>query len=70
MGGSYTLPALTATVLGGVKGNGSTLLCSGTDKMTGFDAAGAMQCAADSGAGGGMSLAQVQVATVTAFGRF
>lgn len=44
---TYTLPALTAAVLGGVKGTGASLSCSGTDKMTGFDAAGAMQCAAD-----------------------
>lgn len=41
------LPALTASALGGVKGNGTSLACSGSDKMTGFDAAGGIQCGAD-----------------------
>lgn len=52
--GTYTLPAATATVLGGVKGTGSALVCSGTDKATGFAADGTLQCAADqTGTGGG-----------------
>jgi hypothetical protein len=65
--GTYSLPALTATVLGGVKGNGSTLLCSGTDKMTGFDAAGAMQCAADQTGGGGGWISPLTVAAFKGF---
>jgi hypothetical protein len=52
VGGSYTLPAATATVLGGVKGTGTALVCTGTDKATGFDAAGALQCGADVGGSG------------------
>lgn len=44
---AYTLPALTASALGGVKGTGASLTCSGTDKATGFDAAGALQCGTD-----------------------
>jgi hypothetical protein len=42
-----TLPALTAGGLGGVKGTGSLLLCSGSDKMIGFAADGSMQCGPD-----------------------
>jgi hypothetical protein len=42
-----TLPALTASGLGGVKGTGSSLLCSGSEKMTGFAADGTMQCGPD-----------------------
>jgi hypothetical protein len=41
------VPALTASALGGVKGTGSSLACSGTDKMTGFAADGSMQCGPD-----------------------
>lgn len=41
------LPAPTSTTLGGVKGTGSALTCSGTNKVTGFDSAGALQCGAD-----------------------
>jgi hypothetical protein len=52
-GGTYTLPAATASVLGGVKGTGAALVCSGTDKATGFDAAGSLQCAADQTGGAG-----------------
>ena len=43
---SYTLPALTASVLGGVKGNGA-LACTGTKKVTGFASDGTMQCGDD-----------------------
>src|SRR6185437_7829704 len=42
-----SVPALTASTLGGVKGTGSGLVCSGSDKMTGFGADGAMQCGPD-----------------------
>jgi hypothetical protein len=55
------LAAATATVLGGVKGNGTTTACTGTDKMTGWDAAGAMTCAADAGAGGAPNYVEVDV---------
>jgi hypothetical protein len=42
-----SISALTASTLGGVKGTGSGLVCSGSDKMTGFGADGAMQCGPD-----------------------
>jgi hypothetical protein len=42
-----SVPALTASTLGGVKGTGSALLCGGSDKMTGFAADGSMQCGPD-----------------------
>jgi hypothetical protein len=42
-----TVPALTVSALGGVKGTGSTLLCSGSDKMIGFGADGSLQCGPD-----------------------
>jgi hypothetical protein len=46
--GTYSLPALGIATLGGVKGRADTsLTCAGTDKATGFDAAGALVCAAD-----------------------
>ena len=48
---SYTLPALTASALGGVKGTGTALACSGTDKVTGFASDGTLQCAADQTSG-------------------
>lgn len=44
------VPALTAAAVGGVKGTGTGLACSGTDKMTGFAADGTMQCGADQAA--------------------
>jgi hypothetical protein len=47
--GIYVLPPAGAASLGGVKGTGAALVCSGTDKATGFDAAGALQCGADVG---------------------
>jgi hypothetical protein len=59
VGGTYTLPALTSSVLGGVKGTGAALVCSGTDKMTGFDAAGAMQCSTDLGGGAAPNYVEV-----------
>lgn len=62
--GTYTLPALTSTVLGGVKGNGA-LTCSGTDKLSGFDAAGAMVCATDQTSTGGGSPANFAEVTVS-----
>jgi len=51
--GTYSLPALQVGTLGGVKGRaGTTLACAGTDKATGFDAAGALLCSTDlTGAG-------------------
>jgi hypothetical protein len=42
-----SIPALTAGALGGVKGTGSSLLCSGSDKMIGFAADGSLQCGPD-----------------------
>jgi hypothetical protein len=42
-----TLPALSAGALGAVKGTGSSLLCSGSDKMIGFGADGSLQCGPD-----------------------
>lgn len=53
VGGTYTLPAATATVLGGIKGTGSAIVCSGSDKMTGWAADGTMQCGADATGGAG-----------------
>jgi hypothetical protein len=52
-GGGYTLPAATASVLGGVRGTGTALTCAGTTKATGFDATGTLQCGADLTGGGG-----------------
>lgn len=49
------VPALTASALGGVKGTGSSLLCSGSDKVTGFAGDGTMQCGSDQGGGGGLT---------------
>ena len=49
------VPALSSSVLGGVKGTGSSLLCSGSEKMTGFASDGTMQCAMDQTGGGGVS---------------
>lgn len=46
---TYTLSALTATSLGGIKGSGGVIACAGTDKLRGYAADGAMICAADSG---------------------
>lgn len=55
----YSLPALTASVLGGVKGNGA-LACSGTDKLSGFTSGGAMVCSTDQlGSGGGFGAAGI-----------
>ena len=51
--GTYSLPALGISTLGGVKGRAATsLTCASTDKVTGFDAAGAMLCGADVTGGG------------------
>jgi hypothetical protein len=55
--GSYTLPALTATVLGGVKGTGTALACVLPNVATGFDAAGALQCAQPSAVTGNAATA-------------
>jgi hypothetical protein len=48
---AYTLTALTATVLGGVKGTGAATACSGGQFALGFDAAGALTCSTPSGGG-------------------
>jgi hypothetical protein len=45
--------ALLVIVLGGLKGNGTTTACTGTDKMTGWGVTGAMTCAADQTGGAG-----------------
>lgn len=57
LSGSVSSPQLippTASALGAVKGTGSALTCSGTNKATGFDANGALQCGTDQT--GGVSL--------------
>ena len=46
-GGTYTLPALQANILGGIKGTGSSLSCGTGKHVTGFDSSGVMQCADD-----------------------
>ncbi len=46
---AYTLPAATATVLGGVKGTGTGTACTGGQYSTGHDAAGALQCGTPAG---------------------
>jgi hypothetical protein len=56
IGSTPAVTPATATALGGLKGNGTTTICSGTDKMTGWDASGAMICAA--GASGAPTDAQ------------
>lgn len=43
----YTLPAATASVIGGVKGTGSALTCAAGQKATGFASDGTLQCATD-----------------------
>ena len=48
---SYSLPALQANTLGGVKGTGSALTCAAGEKVTGFAADGAMQCGNDETSG-------------------
>ena len=44
---TYTLPALTASALGGVKGTGTSLSCGTGNHLIGFAADGTMQCASD-----------------------
>lgn len=64
--GTYTLPALTASALGGVKGTGASLVCSGTDKATGFASDGTLQCGADqTSAGGGYATVQEEGSSLT-----
>lgn len=45
-GGSYVLPALQASTLGGVKGNGG-LTCSANNHLNGFASDGTINCTAD-----------------------
>lgn len=67
--GSYTLPAATASVLGGVRGTGSALTCVAGTVASGFDATGTLQCVTDAtGGGGGMALPYVIAAA--SFGGF
>lgn len=40
------IPTMSATVIGGVKGDGASTQCGGTNKVTGF-ASGVMQCGVD-----------------------
>jgi hypothetical protein len=61
----YTLPAATATVLGGVKGTGTALVCSGTNKVTGFASDGTLQCDVDQTGGGGGAPTTSTYTTVT-----
>jgi hypothetical protein len=65
-GGGYTLPALTATVLGGVKGTGTAIACTLPDVAMGFDAAGALQCGQPSSVTGSAASATGNAGTATA----
>ncbi len=51
-GGGSAQSAATASALGGVKGTGSALVCTGSAKVTGFAADGTLQCAADESGSG------------------
>lgn len=46
---AYSLPAATATVLGGVKGTGTGTACTGGQYALGHDAAGALTCGTPAG---------------------
>jgi hypothetical protein len=65
---NYTLPAATASALGGIKGNGATIACSGTNKMTGIDGTGAIICGADLSGSGVTSSVTVTVGPPAAYG--
>lgn len=52
-GGSYILPPLTISTLGGVKGTGSSLLCGVGQVINGFNSDGSFNCVAAGGGGGG-----------------
>jgi hypothetical protein len=55
------LSAATATVLGGIKGTGTAIVCSGTDKMVGWAADGTMSCSTDLGGGASPNYVEVDV---------
>jgi hypothetical protein len=60
---STQLPAAGSSTLGAVKGTGTSLVCSGTNKVTGFAEDGTLQCGVDqtSAGGGGGNFVSVTV---------
>ena len=57
------MPAANATTLGGLKGTGAAILCTGTQKMNGWGSDGTMACAADQTGAVTMTEVEIDVGT-------